>query len=29
VIHRSPFAIGVSMVFIGIVIVTFTIVLGG
>jgi len=29
VIHRSPLAIGVSMVFIGLVIVTFTIALGG
>jgi VIT1/CCC1 family predicted Fe2+/Mn2+ transporter len=29
VIHRSPFAIGVAMVFIGLVIVTFTIALGG
>jgi hypothetical protein len=29
VIHRSPVAIGVAMVFIGLVIVTFTIALGG
>jgi len=29
VIHRSPFAIGIAMVFIGLVIVTFTIALGG
>ena len=29
VIHRSPVAIGVAMVFIGVVIVTFTIALGG
>ncbi len=29
VIHRSPLAIGISMVFIGLVIVTFTIALGG
>jgi hypothetical protein len=29
VIHRSPLAIGVAMVFIGAVIVTFTIALGG
>ena len=29
VIHRSPLALGVAMVFIGLVIVTFTIALGG
>jgi hypothetical protein len=29
IIHRSPLAIGVAMVFIGLVIVTFTIALGG